>query len=89
MVSKRKFYKNVLTVEVLSEEPISGHLSLKDIEYMITDGDCSGDIKWKPQVVLNGKKCADALSGQGSEPGFFRLDDEGNDTDEDEYGYGV
>jgi len=79
MASERKFYKNVFTVEVLSEKPLPGHIGLCDIEYMITDGDCSGDIKWNPQIVLNGKECADALLEQGNVPIFFQIDNNGND----------
>jgi hypothetical protein len=40
-MSKRKFYKTVFKVEVLSEEPLSD-ISISDVVYQITLGDCSG-----------------------------------------------
>jgi len=82
--SKRKFYKTVYSVEVLSEEPIEdidAFVGLKDLHYMITDGDCVGRTTFVNEVVMTGKETADALHKIASKPGFFMLDDDGNDTD--------
>lgn len=78
----RRFFRNVLTVVVLSEhEPLRGDESLAEIAYAITDGDCSGKICFQPPEELTAKQVAEALRAQGSDPGFFRLDDAGNDTE--------
>jgi hypothetical protein len=53
---------------------------------MITDGECSGDVGVLPETVLDGKDAADALIAQGSDPNFFRLTDDGEDTDDDYVG---
>ena len=38
-MTKRKFYKTVITVTVLSEEPLEGHrYSLEDVAFGITEG---------------------------------------------------
>jgi hypothetical protein len=83
MVSKRRFYKTNFIVEVLSDEPLDmEEYSLSDIEGMITVGHCSGDIIRSKPTKLNGKECARALIKQRSDPSFFQLDNDGNDTDE-------
>lgn len=82
-MTERKFHRKVFQVEVLSEEPL-GDVSLDQVHYLITDGPCSGDFKEVSSEVLDGKQAADALHKQGSEPGFFRLDDEGNEAPTDE-----
>lgn len=77
-MTERKFYKTTITFEVLSEEPI-GSVSLSDLEYMTTEGHCSGQFKDTIEQVLNGKEMADALTEQGSDTEFFELDEDGND----------
>jgi hypothetical protein len=82
MASKRKFYRSVITVEVLSEEPVSFG-TLEQVHEAITDGDCCGLIEDEVQnEEIDAKMAADKLHEHGSEPGFFRLTDEGEDTDE-------
>jgi hypothetical protein len=84
MVSKRKFYKTVFMVTVLSEESLGGKFqSAQDIHNMITEGECSGAVGVLPETVLDGKDAADALIAQGSDPSFFRLTDDGEDADDD------
>ncbi len=84
--SKRKFYRTVYQIEVLSEEKFDneGGMSLTDIDNAITDGDCSGRVKF---IVNNeektGKEMAELLKEQGSDPEFFQLDENGNDLEED------
>ena len=83
MPSKRKFYRTVIQVEILSEEPYCGE-SLTDIDDDITDGDCSGRIV---DVVRNeehdGAAMATLLQAQGSDPDFFRLLPTGEDEPEE------
>lgn len=80
-MTKRKFHKTTFVIEILSEEPYTGSESLSSIKEAISDGPDSGSITCTEHKVLNGKKAADALVEQGSEPSFFSLDEKGNDVD--------
>jgi hypothetical protein len=79
----RKFYRTVYTLEVLSEEPVPDITSLDDLHYQTQFGEYSGITHRESSEEVNGKTMADLLMKQGSEPGFFKLDEQGNDTDED------
>jgi len=73
----KKFYKTIFTIEVLSEDRPCDVNTLADLHYAITEGDCCS--KWSERgEQITAKECADALYDQGSEPGFFQLDDDGN-----------
>jgi hypothetical protein len=72
MASGRKFYRTVVTVEILSEEPFDGSQDLEFIGHEITEGDCSG----KQTVTVDndevdGPTAAALLVAQGSDPEFF------------------
>ena len=79
--SKRKFYRTVFTVEVLSEEPIRPDIDLVDLAYEITDGHASGRMDITEGKVLTGPQAAVALKAQGSDPEFFQLNDKGEDIE--------
>ena len=87
----RKFYKTVVKVTVLSEDPlepssiegIGGGCALSEIAYNITEGDMSGVVEIGETETLNGKEAADALVEQSSDPEFFQLDADGNDLEEE------
>jgi hypothetical protein len=81
-MSDRTFYRTVVTVEVLSEDPLNFD-TLEDLHHAITTGDCSGRYETTKTETLNGKDTAAGLIAQGSDPGFFQLDEEGNDCDDD------
>ena len=83
-MTDRKFYRTVVQAEVLSESPIS-QVDLAALHYMITEGDCSGQVKTMLQEELDGKHAAEALLNQASDPSFFNLTENGDDvTDPDE-----
>lgn len=77
----RKFYRNVFSVEVLSEEPLPDSMSLDAIHYEITNGDYSGRLLETVVEEVNSKRMAELLLAQGSDPEFFGLDAEGNEID--------
>lgn len=84
-MTNRKFYKTIIQITVLSEEPMTGGESLSDICYEMDQGDFSGQMKIGKSKELDGKQMARALKRQGSDPGFFGLDDDGShEDDEDE-----
>lgn len=84
MTTKRKFYKTVIQVEILSEEKYNPH-GLNQIVHDITFGDCSGEWHVVDTFELDGKMTADALIEQGSAPEFFNLDENGDDFEEENY----
>ncbi len=77
----KKFYKTVITVEVLSESPYK-ETNLETIAFDIKDGECSGNVNITSEEELTSKQMVDALKNQGSDTEFFNLDEEGNDLDE-------
>jgi len=80
-MSERKFYKTIIEVTVLSEEPLQP-MSLGELSYETMEGDMSATLDTKEEITLTGKEAADALKAQGSEPEFFEIDKEGNDLND-------
>ena len=82
-MSERKFYRSVMRVEVLSEEPVTFY-NLNEVAYAITDGDCSGLVTDEVEnEEVDGPTMAKLLEAQGSDPSFFQLTEDGRDLDED------
>ncbi|HEY3965163.1 MAG TPA: hypothetical protein VGM05_11480 [Planctomycetaceae bacterium] len=79
--SQRKFYRTVIQIEVLSEEPFAS-MVLEDIAEAVDEGPCSGRTKVRRREVVDGPTMAKLLDAQGSDPGFFNLTDVGEDTDD-------
>lgn len=80
-MTDRKFFKTIIPLEILSEEP----LGEREIAHIIEDartGDLSMRVLPNQETVLNGKEAADALAEQASDPSFFQLTEDGNDTEE-------
>ena len=82
--SKREFYRTVIQVEILSEEPLNREMDLYEIANEITDGHSSGRVKTTvDNQVRSGKQMAKLLLEQGSDPEFFRLNEDGTDIEEE------
>jgi hypothetical protein len=79
-MTERNFYRTVIHVEVLSEEPYVFSGNLVDVANDISSGDCSGVARTIHEEKCNGAKMAQLLLAQGSDPEFFMLDEQGNDT---------
>ena len=79
-INKRKFYKTILRVEILSED-LYDFNDLSDIHESITYGNCSGKVHVVAEKELNGKQMADELRNQDSDPEFFQLNEEGEDVE--------
>ncbi len=77
-MSPRRFYRKVITVTILAEDPIGDH-DLDTVHYQIKQGDWSGQVTHGETKQINGKQMAKALVRQGSDPGFFRLTKNGED----------
>jgi hypothetical protein len=81
MPTKRKFYRATFTVVVLTEEPSTEWSVARILEEGDT-GHAVVDFEDHESEEIDGKKMVEALIKARSEPGFFALDDEGEDTDE-------
>ena len=80
--SPRKFYRQVFEIEVLIEgEPLQSP-NLEEIRYQITEGHCSGVVEETVCREVTSREMASLLWAQGSDPGFFMLDEDGNDIKE-------
>lgn len=83
LASKRTFYRTVVQIEILSEEPTDFDNDLEAISEAITTGDCSGTVaETTTNEKVDGPTMAKLLKAQGSDPSFFQLTDDGEDTDE-------
>ena len=78
-----KFFKTVITVTVLSEDKPAQSVNLTRIAHEILEGEWSGYTENDGGTELTAKEAAEALIAQGSDPEFFRLDDDGNHIDYD------
>ncbi len=81
-MTDRKFYRTVITLEVLSEEGIPPQMSFEEITSETMAGRYSGAQIGRDEFVIDGKQAAEALKSQASDPGFFNLTDSGEDADE-------
>ena len=68
-----KFYKTVISLEILSEEPVE-NCSLSDIDYEITHGQWSGAYKVLSVEKLTKDQVQNELKAQKSDPDFFYYD---------------
>lgn len=80
MASTRKFYKTVIRVVVLSEEPYHPG-SLYNVHYDITDGGCSGEFEVIESAEVDGPTMADLLADQENSPSYFGLTYNGDDDE--------
>lgn len=81
----RKFYRTTYAVELLSEEPLDaspGLQGLRNLLYRALEDDLSGRVIAGKVEELTGEQAANALLVQGSEPGFFRLAEDGQDLED-------
>jgi len=80
-MTDRKFYKTVIKIEVLSEEPIPAGMEYENVIHECKEGDWSMRPLGEKETVLDGKQAARALLNQGSDPSFFGLTEDGNDNE--------
>jgi hypothetical protein len=83
MPSDRKFYRTVIELEVLSDQPL-GQFELETIVYEITEGSWSGVDTIVLQEEVSEGQLKELLIAQGSDPEFM-LNDSDFDDDDIEY----
>lgn len=70
-----KYYKTIIEVEVLSEDPYNPE-ELEQIAADITTGDCSGKWTISSSEEVSKEKMTELLIAQGSDPEFLIREDE-------------
>jgi hypothetical protein len=75
---KGKVYKTIVTLEVLSSEPL-GNISLEDLAYQTEQGDMSLKSEQGKSIKLTGKKAVEVILSHGTDTEFFGMDKEGNE----------
>lgn len=78
-MTTRKFYKRLITIEVISEEAYQD-TDVADVIQDATEGDSSMRVLSDETEEVDGRHAAETLIAQGSDPGFFRLNPDGSDT---------
>lgn len=79
-MSKRRFFKTTFEVCVLSENQHTADMELKDLARECSTGALVGTLDVQLITKLDGREAAQALLFAGSEPGFFRLTEDGEDA---------
>lgn len=84
MNNSKRFYKTVITVEVLHEHPHHPHkdMNLADINRLISGGShpCAGKVTFSGPVEMDAKEAAQALIAMGEEPEYFAITKNGDDA---------
>ena len=84
MAKKKKIYRTLILLTVLSDRPIPEGMSLEDIDAECSEGEFTGKTEWQEvNKVLKGNEAANAVLGVGSSPDFFQMDENGNELNED------
>ena len=83
MTKKKRIYRTVITITVLSEKPlIQSHNSMQNIIDGIDEGDYIGHTSFNDSQELVGKNAVNEITKLGSNPEFFQMDCNGNDIEE-------
>lgn len=80
---KKKLYKRILKVEILSETPIDDKMTLDDVLNEIETREISSHIKWGESIELTGKRAVSNCEKHGTDVEFFNMDVNGNELDDD------
>lgn len=67
---KQKYYRTIITVEILSDFPYDYGFDLRNVSYDMTYGAVSGQISQKCDEITR-DKMKKALVSQGSDPSFI------------------
>jgi len=82
-MSKKKIYRTIILLTVLSESPIPEGMSVEDIDAECSEGEFTGKTEWqKVNEVLEGKEAADAVRDTGSSTDFFQMDENGDELED-------
>lgn len=80
---EKKLYRTVIRFEVLSDEPIDiANMNLSNIANETIFGGWSGNVQIKTEnEVIHGRDAVLCVLEHGTDPKFFGMDNDGNETD--------
>lgn len=82
---KKKIYRTVVSLVVLSEEEIDENMDMQSIMDECDSGAyIGGGIKFSKPRQLTGKTAVIEIEKAGSQAEFFQMDSQGNDLEEEE-----
>lgn len=70
MQKRDKYYKTIITIEILSDYPYDYGFDLSNVQYDMTYGGVSGSVSSKSKIISK-KEMTKALIAQGSDPNFI------------------
>lgn len=84
-IMEKKLYRTVIRFEVLSDEPIDiANMNLSNIVNETIFGGWSGNVQIKTEnEVIRGRDAVLCVLEHGTDPEFFGMDNDGNETDYD------
>jgi hypothetical protein len=83
-MAKKTIYRTLITLVVLSEEELDENLDLQSIiDECDTGAYLKGCISFSKPRPLKGKTAVIEIEKAGSDAGFFNMDAQGNDLDDD------
>ncbi len=82
-MSERQLYRTRVAFDILSEGPIPPHADAEDIAREADQGAYVMSNLTREEQRLTPKQMADALKEFGSSPGFFQLNDDGTESEDD------
>lgn len=80
-MTNRKFYRRVVTLEFISETEHPGAWDIEDAIWDAKNGDSSMQELSDKTEEVDGKRAAEILIAQASDPSFFRLTETGEDCE--------
>lgn len=76
---KRQVWQTVIKVTVLSEDgPIGDDVELKHIDYLISEGDCIGEVEIQSRQRMDPRWVRRKLLAIGNDGTFFDTEDDGD-----------
>ena len=80
--SDRKFHRQVIQIEIVSEEDLSNPcITLEELDQMSREGGCFLRIDTNTNKEIDARACVMALNAHGSSPELFKLDAIGRDIE--------
>ncbi len=76
MKKTKSLYHTQVTIDILSEEPISD-IDMNTLTYQLTYGDWSGKINQSKTNQVDGEEAVKMCLEHGTDPEFFQMDKSG------------
>ena len=79
-MSKRRFHRTLIRVEVLTEDPIEGDLSTKDLFHLSEYNGAVSDTRVESREEIDALEMSRNLQDNGVDPDYYGLTKDGEDV---------